>query len=178
MLDSIRRLTMNIFNFKRRNFFSGPHFFGTLLIMVGIVALLSPLFIKNASSLERVFSVAMGAILLGLIIVFSYGGTLIDYTDNRFKDYFSFIGYKMGKWSPLPKISTIKIISIKYMSNNTPNGISPTISGKVTDFRILLYSDASEPTFSFVYTNSNEAIKNAKTLASNLKANLVLNISE
>lgn len=168
---------MNIFNFKRRNFFSGPHFFGTLLIMVGIVALLSPLFIKNTSSLERVFSVGMGAILLGLVIIFSYEGTLIDYTDNRIKNYFSFIGYKMGKWSPLPNISTIKVISIKYISKNTPNGISPTFSGKVTDFRILLYSDASEPTFSFVYTNSNEAIKTAELLASNLNANLVLSIS-
>ena len=68
---------MNNFNFKRRNLVSGPHLLGSLLIMAGLFALVSPVFIKNESSMERVLGVGVGAIILGLVIVSSYGGTLI-----------------------------------------------------------------------------------------------------
>jgi hypothetical protein len=72
----------------------------------------------------------------------------------------------------------VKVISNSYVITNTPNGISPTFSGKVTDFKTFLYSDASKPVFSFVYSNEDKAIKKAKKLAFNLDAELVLKISE
>ena len=169
---------MNNFNFKRRNLASGPHLLGSLLIMAGLFALLSPVLIESESSVERALVVGVGAIILGLIIVSSYGGTLIDFTEKRFKDYFSFGGYKFGEWTTLPVILTVKVISTSYVSTNIPNGISPTLSGKVTDFRTLIYSSASKPVLSFVYSSRNKAVKHAKGLASNFNANLVLNIPE
>ena len=166
------------FNFKKRNLFSGPHLLGSLLIMAGLFALVSPLFFKSESSTERILSVGAGAIILGLVIVSSYGGTLIDFTEKRFKEYLSVSGYKFGEWTKLPVILTVKVNSTSYMSTNTPNGISPTLSGKVTDFKTVIYSNASKPVLSFVYSNRDEAVKHAKRLASNLNADLVLNIPE
>lgn len=144
---------MESFNFKRRNLVSGPHLLGTLLILAGLFALLSPVFFKNENSMERVLGVGIGAIILGLLIVSSYGGTFIDFTEKRFKEYFSIGGYKFGEWTTLPVILTVKVISTSYISTNTPNGISPTLSGRVTDFKILIYSKVSKPVFSFVYSN-------------------------
>lgn len=169
---------MNNFNFKRRNFVSGPHLLGSLLIIAGLFALVSPVFFKNESSIERVLGVGVGATILGLVIVSSYGGTLIDFDEKRVKEYFSIGGYELGEWTTLPVILTLKVISTSYMSTNTPNGISPTLSGKITDFKILIYSNASKPVLSFVYSNRNKAVKYAKRLASNLNAELVLNIPE
>lgn len=169
---------MNNFNFKRRNLVSGPHLLGSLLLIAGLFALVSPVFFKNESSIERVLAVGMGAILLGLVIVSSYGGTLIDFTEKRFKEYFSIGGYKFGEWTALPLIRTVKVISTSYTSTNKPNGISPTFSGKVTDFKTLICSNASKPVLSFMYSNKDKAVKHAKRLASNLNADLVLNIKE
>lgn len=169
---------MNKFNFKRRNLVSGPHLLGLLLIIAGLFALVSPLFIRNGSSMERVLGVGVGAILPGLVIVSSYDGTLIDFTRKRFKEYISIGGYKSGEWVTLPVISKVKVISTSYVSSNTPNGISPTFSGKVTDYKTLIYSNASKPVLSFVYSNRDKAVKQAKRLATNLNADLVLNIPE
>ncbi|WP_373522259.1 hypothetical protein [Aquiflexum sp.] len=167
---------MNRFNFKKRNLVSGLHLLGPVLIIAGLFALLSPLFMESGSSMEKIIGVGVGAIVIGLGIVSSFSGTLIDFNEKRFKEYFSIVGYKFGEWADLPDISTVKVISNSYVITNTPNGISPTFSGKVTDFRTFLYSDASKPVFSFVYSNKNKAIKKAKKLASNLDAELVINI--
>lgn len=167
---------MNNFNFKKRNLISGPHLLGPVLIIAGLFALLSPLFLESESSIGKIIGVGVGAIVIGIGIVSSYSGTLIDFSEKRFKEYFSIVGFKFGEWTTLSEISTVKVISNSYVITNIPNGISPTFSGKVTDFRIFLYSDASKPVFSFVYSKKNKAVKQAKKLAFNLNAELVLKI--
>ena len=169
---------MKNFNFKKRNLVSGPHLLGTLLIIGGLFALVSPTFLKSGSSMERILAVGIGALILGLLIISSYSGTLIDFSQKRFKEYLSFGGYKFGEWMALPDILKIKVISNSYISTNTPNGISPTLSGKVTDFKILLYSDAHQPVFSFKYANKDKVVKQGRHLAVNLNADLVLDIPE
>ena len=57
---------MNSFNFKRRNLASGPHLLGVLLI-----------------SVDKALVVGIRAIILGLVIVSAYSGTLIDFTEKR-----------------------------------------------------------------------------------------------
>ncbi len=166
---------INKFNFKRRNLVSGPQLLGTLLIIAGLVALVSPVFFLEGS-LERVLGVGLAALIPGLLIVSSYGGTLIDFTGKRFKDYHSIGGYKIGEWTALPVILKVKVISTSYLSTNTPNGISPAFSGKVSEFRTLIYSDASKPVLSFVYSNRDKAVRHAKRLASDLNADLDLRV--
>lgn len=169
---------MNSFNFKRRNLLSGPHLLGPILIIAGLFALVSPTFLESGSSMERVLAVGIGAIILGLLVVSSYGGTLIDTAQKRFKEYSSIGGYKFGEWTALPDISKIKVISTSYVSTNEPNGVSPTLSGRVTDFKTLLYSDSSKPVLSFEYSSMDKAVKHASRLAADLNADLVLDIPE
>ena len=167
---------MNYFNYKRRNLFSGPHLLGPLLILAGLIALLSPLFIIQGNSIIREVSVGTGALILALAIITSFGGTLIDYSEKRFRDYISICGFKFGEWTSLPFILKITVVPISYMSQNTPNGISPTLSGKVSEFRTLIYSHDSNPVFTFIYRE--KAFKQANNLASNLNASLVIYIAE
>ncbi|WP_157593762.1 hypothetical protein [Pontibacter actiniarum] len=169
---------MRTFNFKRRNLTSGPHFLGLLLLTAGVLAFVGPLFLKSESSVERTVGIGLGAILVGLVVVSSYGGTLIDFTERRFKEYLSICGYKFGAWTTLPVILTVRVISASYMSTNTPNGTSPTLSGRVTSFKTLLYSDAPKPVLSFVYSDRDKAVRHARSLANSLNADLVLNIPE
>lgn len=124
--------------------------------------------------MERALGVGTGALAFGFIIVTSYGGILIDFSGNRFKEYVSIGGYKTGEWTTLPVIVTVKVISTSYKSTNTPNGISKSLSGKVTDFTTLIYANTSSPVLSFVCSDRNKAVRQAKYLAANLNADLIL----
>lgn len=167
---------MSNFNFKRRKLTSGPHIIGMLLLVAGTINLLSPMLFNNEAAIERVLAVGLGAIILGLIIVLSYSGTLIDFANKRTMYYSSIIGFRFGEWEALPDILSISVISKRYSTSNTSNGISPTLSGKVTNFRVLLYSNNVKPELSFIYSKKDEAIKQAQLLASNLNAELKVEV--
>jgi hypothetical protein len=169
-------MTMDNFNFKKRKLTSGPHIIGMLMIVAGTLNLLIPVFFNNEGSIERMLAVGLGAIILGLIIVSAYSGTRIDFENKKTMKYLSLVGYKLGEWEKLPTILSIKVISKSYRSTNISNGISPTLSGKVTDFRTQLYSNAASPEFSFLYSNKEEALKEARHLAANLNAELVIEV--
>ena len=159
---------MKYYNFKRRHLFSGPHLLGFLFIAVGIFAIISPAIIKSDSSLNRSFYVGATAIILGSMIVLTYSGTVIDFNKKRVKEYLSVFGYQFGEWTNLPNIIKIAVITVNYKATNTPNGISPTWSGNVTDYKVFLYSKKSTPILSFIFSNKERAVKAAKLLSANL----------
>jgi hypothetical protein len=167
---------MKEFNFKKRNLVSGPHILGPLLIVPGVVALVGTAIFNTEDTPTRKIFLGGGAIVLGIIIINSYEGTLIDFSKRRVKAYFSIGGYKLGEWKTLPDISTVKLISTTYTRTNVPNGISPTFSGKVTDYKTLLFSDGDNPMLTFVYSKKKKAIKQATRLATNLNAKLILDV--
>ena len=165
---------MKYFDFKRRDLWSGYHLLGTLLIFAGVVVILSPLVLASQSSLEKLLIVGSISVVIGLIITFTYDGTVINFAENSVKVYQSISGFKTGNWTKLQAISTVKVISRSYFTTNTPNGISKTLSGKITEFRILLLSENMTPVLTFRYKNQKLAINNARQLAAQLKAKLEL----
>lgn len=167
---------MNQFDYKKRNLASGPHLLGVLLIFAGLLALVSLVFFKEESDLERTLGVGLGAIIIGVLIVFSYSGTSFDFIEKRFREYTSIGGYKIGEWEALPAITTVQVISSTYKVTNIPNGISPTLTRKVTDSKVLLFSNAPQANFSFVYSSKQKAMKHAGSLATLLNAELELHI--
>ena len=169
---------MSSLNHKSRNLLSGPHLLGTLLLIAGLFALISPTFLESGSSPEKIAAVGIGAVILGLIIVTSYRGTIIDFAKHRFKDYQTIGGYKFGHWTPMPEILQVKVVSHSYISHDTPNGVSPTLSGKVTDLKTFVYTGDATPFLSFDHTSRDKAVKYATQLANNLHVELIVNIPE
>ncbi|MEQ9375955.1 MAG: hypothetical protein RIG68_12300 [Imperialibacter sp.] len=165
---------MSQFDFKKRNLLSGPHLLGSLMILTGVFALISPMLMESGSSLEKTLIVGVGAVVIGLAIVSSYSGTLIYFSGNKIKHYTSIFGYKIGEWVELPSIATVTLTSTKYSTTNTSNGISPTLSGEITDHKVLLYANRTKPVFSFVYPKRSIAIDAAKRLASGFGVELVV----
>jgi len=165
---------MKIFEYKSRKLFYGTHLLGFIFVMAGIMALVSPVFVENERSIEVVLSIGTGAVVLGIVIMYSYSGTLIDFANNSFKEYFAVGGIKTGEWAPLPERLTIKVIEHVYTGTNTPNGISPTLSSTITDYRTLIYADTATPKFAFIYKKKELAVKEAKVLSSNLGAEMTI----
>ncbi len=169
---------MNNFDYSRRQLFSGLHLIGLICIFAGVFVLLSPMFLESETPLEKILIVGAVSVVIGLIIVTTYSGTLIDVAGNKVKEYVSVCSCRFGKWTTLPAISAIKVVSTSHIHTNIPNGISPTLSGKVREFNMLLFSEHRLPELSFTYTSKDQAIEEARQLATAFDATLELNFSD
>ncbi|GAB5528149.1 MAG: hypothetical protein Roseis2KO_60210 [Roseivirga sp.] len=155
---------MDIYHHKKRALFSGPHLLGMLFILAGAFSLISPYIIENTEA-DRSLYIGIGGISFGLMVVSAYGGTLIDFKKRRVKQYSSFLGYKFGNWAELPEIASVRLVTDRYEATNIANGISPTLSGEVTDYVVFLCNPAGEPELTMVYTREEKAIRDVRTIA-------------
>ncbi len=169
---------MNNINFKKRNFTSGLHILAIILIVVGIFVFISPFIFEAQNSFGKVIGVGMGAIIAGLVVIFTFEGAIINWEEKRFKEYTSIAGFLVGDWEELPAIASVKLFSNSYVRTHVPNGISPTFSSSITDYLLLVYADSSQPLIKMIYSKKNKAIRDAKKLAEGLGAPLMIKIEE
>ncbi len=169
---------MSNINFKKRNFTSGLHMLGIILIIVGLFVFISPFIFEAENSFGKVFGVGMGAITAGLVIIFTFEGAIINWEEKKFKEYTSISGILVGDWEELPAITSVKLFSNSYVRTHLPNGISPTFSSSITDYLLLVYADSTQPLIKMIYSKKNIALQDAKKLAEGLGVPLMLNIKE
>ena len=160
------------FDFKKRTLSSGPHLLGCILVFAGILVFITSFFIEFPVSFTKVIIVSAGAVVIGLVIISTYEGTQIDFSNSQVREYTSFCGYKVGSWEKMPTISKVKVVINNFKSSNTPNGISPTFSGEVIEFKTILFSENPRPEFMFKYAKKEQAVNAAKILASQFNAQL------
>ncbi|MBN3581595.1 hypothetical protein JYB64_04300 [Algoriphagus aestuarii] len=123
---------------------NGTRLLGLILIATGSIVLLVPLFFEVNTDPQKIGMVGGGAFLIGLLMISIYSGTLIDFAENRFKEYQSFLWIKIGDWQELPKIEQAELIVHTFESRNTPNGISPTLSQVVTIYKCVLLANGTK----------------------------------
>ncbi|MEM7110295.1 MAG: hypothetical protein AAF519_18860 [Bacteroidota bacterium] len=155
---------MKYYNFKSRSFNSGPHFLGLILTFCGLIILLSPFLFELQVPLETVYWLSGVLLFIGTRIVSYYRGTLINFTHKQFKEYTSFLGYKFGEWHALPALSGITFTSKKQRVTNTVNGVSPTWSGELVFYHLILLGRNDQPEFTFSFTNKKKAAKHHRWL--------------
>ncbi|GEM_PF-1327181 len=129
---------MKSIDHKNRSLLSGPHLLGTLFVFAGIVSIIGSQIMEGSESQERPIIIGIVGLVLGFIILNSYSGIQVDLNGNRFIKYQKWSGFRKGNWITLPDISEVKMDSITTSNTNTPNGISPTLSGEITTYRISL----------------------------------------
>jgi len=170
---------MQHFNYKQRSLFNGPHLLGVLLVLAGLFALLSPLFFQSSTPQSTITAVGVGALVIGGLIISAYQGTRIDLEQKKVKDYFSVAGLVFGQWQALPPVGQVRVIGVTFKSTNTPNAISPTLSGKVTQFKVLLYEPgARKPFDTFIYSKQAAAQAQGKAIAQALQVPYSTNLEE
>ncbi|MEO1256155.1 MAG: hypothetical protein AAFY41_14900 [Bacteroidota bacterium] len=160
---------MQQFNYSRRNLAGGFQLLGILFILGGVFAILSPLFIISSSSIEKIRFVGGAFTLIGFLITQIYTGVQLDGDQKKVREYISIVGVRYGRWEPLPAISFIKWKEIGRTLTNTPNGISPTLSGRITFYKVILYGEDARSVYSFDYKKKHTAVKKVCLLESILK---------
>ncbi len=111
---------------------------GIILISAGLIVLAVPLFLVVETPVSKIILVGGGAFATGIAMISIYSGTLIDFKTKKLKEYQSILWFKSGEWRPLPDIENAELIHHTYLKRNTPNGISPTLSSKITVYKCVL----------------------------------------
>ena len=136
--------------------------------MAGLLSIVGYLVLDELNRTNRSVWGGLAFIVFGGLISTSYRGTQIDVSGKRFRLFQAILGYRFGKWESLPTLAGIYSISHSGEYTNLPNGISPTLSGKVTDYHVLAVSADLEPLFYLTYPAESQARKVARELATGL----------
>lgn len=133
------------FNHKNKSSgINGTRLLSLIFLTAGGIVLLVPLYFEVNTDPQKIGIVGGGAFLIGLLMVSIYSGTLIDFEENRFKEYQSILWVKIGDWQELPKIEKVELIHHTFQSRNTPNGISPTLSQVITIYKCVMLVDGTK----------------------------------
>ena len=119
---------------------SGPRLLGFLWAGAGLLVLISPWIIASGRSIEKTIAVGITASLIGMISISLSSGILLDFAGNRIKHFQNVLWMEFGDWEKIPKVQEIELIHHSYQTKNIPNGITPTMSGKMTMYKCVLKS--------------------------------------
>ena len=161
-------MTSQHINHSATGVFSSHRLIGILFVLAGLLSIASPYFMEEAGSGGRSLWVGIAFISIGVLVNSLFKGVLVDLADKRFKLYQSVLGLKSGNWESLDKAKSVRLIQITEHSTNLPNGISPTLSGNITDFHVVVISKDEQALFSMSYSSEQKAREVAKSLASGL----------
>lgn len=163
---------MNDLNYKRGNLFTGPRFLGLLFLLAGVALLVIPSFIEDLEVTSRTLWIGISTIVFGLFVISTQSGTFISFDELRLKEYTLIFGFKVGEWVNISDVSHLRLAEESYTSSNTPNGISPTLSHKVTKHNILMYDTDQRLIHSIEYNEKDIALAHSKLISTQLNVRL------
>lgn len=135
---------MKHFNYIKRTLWNGSHLTGIVLLSMALIIWVTSNFIENETDPFTLYMIVGIFLFLGILSLSTYSGTLIDFRRNEFKEYQSILWFKLGQWQKLPKIEHAELILHSYLSTNSPNGISPTLSREVTIYKCVLLANGTK----------------------------------
>ena len=138
------RNPMKHFNYKKRTLWNGCHLTGIVLLSMALIIWVTSNFIENETDPFTLYMIVGIFLFLGILSLSTYSGTLIDFRRNEFKEYQSILWFKLGQWQKLPKIEHAELILHSYLSTNSPNGISSTLSREVTIYKCVLLANGTK----------------------------------
>jgi hypothetical protein len=103
------------------NFGVAPIVLGVALMFMGLLMILSTFLVA--------FFIGIGVFLAGSMLSTSYSGVQIDYTNELYREYTTFLFMKFGKWKPLnyfPYVSVLRANKSNKASDIT--GLNKTVS--------------------------------------------------
>lgn len=131
---------MTLYTHPNMSLFSGWRFLGVLLILASAFVISTPLLFSISYNL-KVFLLGSIAFTLGILLSTSYEGLQLDLKQKKQRNFISILGIKKGTWESIDAITTLVLSSHSGFAQNAPNGISPTLSGTVTLYKVAAYAN-------------------------------------
>ena len=149
---------MHHFHHSYRDKNNGYLLAGFVLLLMGMTVWITPFFLEVDTPISKILLVRGIPVLLGLGLVSTYSGTLIDFERKKIKKYRNILWIKTGKWESLPKVENAELIHYTYQHTNLPNGISPTGSYEITTYKCVLKLEG-KGLLVFDYAKEKDAIR-------------------
>jgi hypothetical protein len=124
---------------------------------MGLIVLIIPVFQEVETPLSKILWVGGIPLFLGLGLVSTFSGTVIDFEKKRIKKYQSIFWIKTGQWKPMPKVEHAELIHYTDLHRNLPNGISHTVATEITTYKCVLKMEG-EKLLVFDFAKESEAI--------------------
>ena len=150
----------------------GPRLLGLVFMLAGIFSILSPQLLEVDQSDNRSLWIGLAFALIGLLASGIYSGIEVDMSGKRFRNFRAFLGIKLGDWTDIPALNGIYLFSQTEEFTSMPNGITPTLSGNVTDFYVMGISTDTKPVFSLAYEEKAKAQEAAEKISKGLEVSL------
>mgnify|MGYP003662305248 FL=1 len=136
---------MDQFTYIRQNDGTrGPRLLGQILLASGIFVILVPLFVDLDTDPLKLALVGGGAVLFGIILSSIKSRIVFAFERKLYKESHSILWFKSGEWEPLPEIDHAELIHHSFRTSYTPNGITPTLNGQVTLYKIVLLANGAK----------------------------------
>ncbi|RAI94926.1 hypothetical protein [Algoriphagus yeomjeoni] len=147
------------FDYKSRNDGTkGPRILGQILLASGVIVIITPFFADLDTDNLKIALVGGGALLIGIILSSLRSGTLFDFQSRKFKEYQRILWFESGEWEVFPDIDHLELIHHTFRTSFTPNGITPTMNGLVTIYKIVLLANGAK-FLVLDYTQERDAVK-------------------
>lgn len=133
---------MKHFNHKNQNDETkGPRILGQIFLASGLLVILVAFFLELETDPLKVILVAGGALVIGFILASIKSGILIDFQNDQFKEYKKILWFSFGEWEALPQVGHVELIQHSFQSSYIPNGITPTLNGQITRYKVVLLAN-------------------------------------
>lgn len=149
---------MKHFNHKNQNDGTkGPRTLGQIFLASGLLVILVAFFVELETDPLKVILVAGGALVIGFVLASIKSGILIDFQNDQFKEYKKILWFSFGEWEALPHVGHVDLIHHSFRSSYIPNGITPTLNGQITRYKVVLLAN-NKKFLVLDYTKEKDAI--------------------
>ena len=140
-----------IFKYERFQF----RMFTPLLVLIAVIFLIYAEYIGATISL-----------VLGILLVSSYQGILIDLAEKRYLKYDRFLRLKIGRWEALPRPSYVTIVRINLSSRRTAPSpiVVPQDKQGARAFKVNLVVEGNQRFISICRGSREKMVKEALAL--------------
>ncbi|MDN3724890.1 hypothetical protein QRD02_10885 [Aequorivita sp. SDUM287046] len=145
--------------------------FPLMFIIIGITLIIFGLILLG--TFDSRIKLGLTILLIGIVIVFTRKGTIVDFNERKIKNYVGIFFVKIGNWQTIEDYTFISLLSI----NRTSYGYSRTgvqFSERKKIHRISLLNKTQRSQLLITdFKDKNNAILEAQLLAEKLKVEFV-----
>lgn len=159
------------FDKKMKSDYKGESVFPLMFIIIGITLLLCGIILLG--TFDSRANVGIIVLFLGILVVFTRKGTIVDFKNQRIKHYIAILFLKFGKWKTLHEYSYVLLLRLNQKSYGySHTGVQFTERKKV--YRICLLNKNHRKRLNITdFKDKNKALSEAQGIAQNLKFEFV-----
>ena len=123
---------------------TGPRLLGYIFLASGIIVIIISLITDLETEHTKIALVSGAALVIGVILSSFNSRILFDFHSRKLKKYQSILWFKSGEWEQLPEIDKVELIHHSFRTSYIPNGITPTLNGQKTIYKIVLLANGAK----------------------------------